>query len=68
MATASIPALFSPRTSARRTPLRERVSAAGAAVLSIIGSIGAIALIVLALLVVPVAAALAFGPALLSRL
>ena len=51
---------------ARRMPLRERISAGGAAVLAILATIGAIGLVVLALLVVPLAAALAFGPSLLA--
>ncbi|WP_204359835.1 hypothetical protein [Microbacterium sp. PM5] len=43
-------------------------STAGAAVLSVLGSMLAIAVIAIGLLVVPLAAALVFGPALLERL
>lgn len=45
---------------------RASTGAAGAAALSILGTMGAIALIAAGLLVVPIAAAIAFGPALLT--
>lgn len=64
MVTANTPVPFS----ARRLPVRDRVTAGGAAALSVLGMIGVIALAGLALLVVPLAAALAFGPALLQAI
>ncbi|HYP74161.1 MAG TPA: hypothetical protein VEP72_08730 [Microbacterium sp.] len=67
MVTASIP-FPSARPARRRTPVGERVGATGAAVLSIIGTIGAIGIVLIGLLVVPIAAAIAFGPALLAAL
>jgi hypothetical protein len=54
--------------SLRRIPVRDRVTAGSAAALSVLGMIGVIALMALALLVVPVAAALVFGPALLQAI
>jgi len=68
MVTASIPFPAATRPVARRIPLRERVSAGGAAVLSIGGTIVAIGIAVLGLLVVPITAAIVFGPAVLSLL
>lgn len=68
MVTASIPFRPAIRSAHRRTPLGERVSRAGAAVLSVAGMVGVITLVALALLVVPIAAALAFGPTLLDAL
>ncbi|WP_431802445.1 hypothetical protein [Microbacterium sp. bgisy203] len=65
MVTASISL---PASRRRRTPLRDRVSTGGAAVLSVAGVIVAIGLAALALLVVPLAAAVVFGPALLAGL
>ncbi|MBN9213943.1 MAG: hypothetical protein ABS62_03550 [Microbacterium sp. SCN 70-200] len=67
MVTASISFPAAARPTARRTPLRERVSAGGAAVLSIGGTIVAIGIALLGLLVVPIAAAIVFGPALLAQ-
>lgn len=68
MATVSVSVPVPRTVPGARTRLRDRVSAGGAAILSILGLIGAIGIAVLALLVVPLAAALAFGPALLERL
>ena len=71
MVTASIPYPVAARSASAfraRTPLRERVSATGAAVLSILGLIGLGALLTAGLLVVPLAAAIVFGPALLAAL
>lgn len=70
MATANL-ALPTPRHStssprAVRLALSARVSPAGAAVLSVLGSMGAILIAAVSLLVVPIAAAIAFGPALLE--
>ncbi|MBF4561768.1 hypothetical protein ITJ43_06405 [Microbacterium sp. VKM Ac-2870] len=50
-----------------RTPRVAGVSSLGAAVLSILGSMIAIGIAALGLLVVPVAAIVVFGPALLAR-
>lgn len=68
MVTASIvlPRTLRPARSVRRMPLRERVSTAGAAALSIVGIIAAMAVATLALLVIPIAAVIVFGPALLE--
>lgn len=74
MTTASIPFPVSVRSGIRtpapakptRIPLRERLSSGGAAALSIVGIIGAMAIAALGLLVIPIAAAIAFGPALLA--
>ncbi|WP_314432058.1 hypothetical protein [Microbacterium lacticum] len=69
MVTASIPYPSVAARSARtRTPLRDRVSTGTATALSILGLIGLGAVLVLGLLVVPIAAAIAFGPALLAAL
>lgn len=68
MATVSVSVPVSRSVPAARTRLHDRVSAGGAAFLSILGLIGVIGIAALALLVVPLAAALAFGPALLERL
>ncbi len=70
MTTANL-ALPTPRHStssprAVRPALSARVSPAGAAVLSVLGSMGAILIAAVSLLVVPIAAAIAFGPALLE--
>lgn len=62
MATATLSAPFLPR----RIPASARVSPGAAAVLSVLGSMLAFGIAALGLLVVPVAAALAFGPALLA--
>lgn len=70
MVTASIPltASFPAHTLRRgRSPLRDRVTVAGAATLSILGSIGALVIIGVAALVVPIAAAIVFLPPLLAR-
>lgn len=64
MVTASTPLPYS----SRRIPLRDRVTTGSAAVLSVLGMVGLIVLAALALLVVPLAAALAFGPALLRAI
>jgi hypothetical protein len=66
MVTANIAFPLDVRPARRRTPLRERLSTGGAAALSIIGIIAAMGIATLALLIVPVAAALVFGPALLE--
>lgn len=58
---------LSARPIARRTVART-ASASRAVVLSILGNILLVAVAALAALVVPIAAALAFGPALLSLL
>ena len=73
MVTASIPFPARPARTAlsaasARTPLRDRVSTGGAAALSVLGLIGLDGVLVLGLLVVPIAAAIAFGPALLAAL
>lgn len=69
MVTASIPYPSVAARSARtRTPLRDRVSTGTATALSVLGLIGLGAVLVLGLLVVPLAAAIAFGPALLAAL
>ncbi|MCC9053686.1 MULTISPECIES: hypothetical protein [Microbacterium] len=69
MVTASIPYPSVAARSARtRTPLRDRVSTGTATALSVLGLIGLGAVLVLGLLVVPIAAAIAFGPALLAAL
>lgn len=69
MVTASIPYPSVAARSARtRTPLRDRVSTGTATALSVLGLIGLGAVLVLGLLVGPIAAALAFGPALLAAL
>lgn len=69
MVTASIPHPSVAARSARtRTPLRDRVSTGTATALSVLGLIGLGAVLVLGLLVVPIAAAIAFGPALLAAL
>lgn len=70
MTTANL-ALPTPRHStssprAVRPALSARMSPAGAAVLSVLGSMGAILIAAVSLLVVPIAAAIAFGPALLE--
>ncbi len=70
MTTASI-RFSAQRTSAQRisvqsVPWRERLSTGGAAAASIMGIIIAIGIAVLGLLVVPLAAAVVFGPALLA--
>lgn len=59
-ATLSVPSF------ARRPSPAERVSAGAAAVLSVLGSMLAFGIAALGLLVVPVAAAVVFGPALLA--
>lgn len=66
MVTASIALPLDAHHARRRTPLRERLLTGGAAALSIIGIIAAMGIVTLALLVVPVAAVLVFGPALLE--
>ena len=69
MVTASVPYPSVAARSARtRTPLRDRVSTGTATALSVLGLIGLGAVLVLGLLVVPIAAAIAFGPALLAAL
>ncbi len=69
MVTASIPYPSVAARSARtRTPLRDRVSTGTATALSVLGLIGLGAVLLLGLLVVPIAAAIAFGPALLAAL
>lgn len=75
MVAASIPSPARPARTAlsaarvrTRTPLRDRVSTGGAAALSVLGLIGLGGVLVLGLLVVPIAAAIAFGPALLAAL
>ncbi len=69
MVTASIPYPSVAARSARtRTPLRDRVSTGTATALSVLGLIGLGGVLVLGLLVVPIAAAIAFGPALLAAL
>lgn len=69
MVTASIPYPSVAARSARtRTPLRDRVSTGTATALSVLGLIGLGAVLVLGLLVVPIGAAIAFGPALLAAL
>ena len=69
MVTASFPYPSVAARSARtRTPLRDRVSTGTATALSVLGLIGLGAVLVLGLLVVPIAAAIAFGPALLAAL
>ena len=69
MVTASIPYPSVAARSARtRTPLRDRVSTGTATALSVLGLIGLGAVLVLGVLVVPIAAAIAFGPALLAAL
>lgn len=69
MVTASIPYPSVAARSARtRTPLRDRVSTGTATALSVLGLIGLGAVLVLGLLVVPLAAAIVFGPALLAAL
>ncbi|CAI9393088.1 hypothetical protein [Microbacterium sp. T2.11-28] len=67
MATAT---LTLPRHTARtpRTAAARVSSATGAAVLSILGSMAAIGIVAIGLLVVPVAALIVFGPALLDLL
>ncbi len=64
MATATLSA----RPHSRRISPAERVSAGGAAVLSVLGSMLAFGIVALGLLVVPVAAIIVFGPALLALL
>lgn len=68
MVTASVPFPLSSRPSARRAPLSARLSTGGAAVLSVAGTVVAIGIAALGLLVVPLAAVIAFGPALLALL
>lgn len=69
MVTASIPyPSVAARCARTRTPLRDRVSTGTATALSVLGLIGLGAVLVLGLLVVPIAAAIAFGPALLAAL
>ena len=69
MVTASIPfSSVAARSARTRTPFRDRVSTGAAATLSVLGLIGLGAVLVLGLLVVPIAAAVAFGPALLAAL
>ena len=69
MVTASIPYPSVAARSARtRTPLRDRVSTGTATALSVLGLIGLGALLAAGLLVVPLAAAIVFGPALLAAL
>lgn len=68
MATVSVSVPAARSVPATRTQLRDRVSAGGATVLSILGLVGVIGIVAVALLVIPVAAVLAFGPALLARL
>lgn len=65
MTTASIPLSFAP-TRTPRTAAARGASATGSAVLSILGTIAAIGIAALGLLVVPVAALVVFGPALLE--
>lgn len=67
MTTATLPL---PRMTARpeRAPAARGASAAGAAVLSIFGSMAAFGIAALGLLVVPVAAAVVFGPAVIGLL
>lgn len=55
------------QTSTPRMPRVPAVSSLGAALLSILGSMIAIGIAALGLLVVPVAAVVVFGPALLTR-
>lgn len=52
--------------SAQTTPWRERLSTGGAAAVSIVGIIVAIGIAALGLLIVPLAAAVVFGPTLLA--
>lgn len=54
-------------THTSRAPREAGVSSLGAAVLSVLGSMIAIGIAALGLLVVPVAAIVVFGPALLAR-
>ena len=70
MATATLPLpRHTPHTArAPRTAAGRVGSATGAAVLSILGSMAAIGIAAIGLLVVPVAALIVFGPALLDLL